>query len=67
MKSLPLRGRWQPGGLTEEGGTILPYLGSIGAMCCTSPAPFGGTLPKGDNVIKLRKAGLHRNVESSFS
>ena len=37
--------------MTDEGSSNLPKLSGNGATCCTSPAPFGGTLPKGEGFL----------------
>ena len=48
---LPLWGRWHGVAVTEEGGTISPILGSNSEFLLPSPAPFGGTLPKGEGFL----------------
>ena len=48
--SLPLWGRWQPKGLTDEGGTNLPDLRGNGkpVLHLTRPRWCSATLPKGE-------------------
>ena len=51
--SLPLWGRWHGAAVTEE---ELPQCGFAegyqqnATWYCTSPAPYGGTLPKGEGL-----------------
>ena len=49
-KSLPLWGKWQPGGLTEEGEVQASEGLAPGYL---SHPLFGGTLPKGEGTTAL--------------
>ena len=57
--SLPLWGRWQPGGLTDEVLTGESFLGA--RFCCTHltrPRLCSATLPRGEGLLYSLLHGL---------